>query len=358
MAGRRRLATLFAVAATVGSLVGGAGPASAAPPTVVSCGQTITADTTLAGDVGPCSTNGIVIGADGITLDLNGKSVFGTVEILDGAGVLLVGRSRVTVKNGTVRDFDGGVVIEGGGYNTVEGITARHNYGRATITKYGDGIAILSSRYNRVRESSAIDNAPYSGIGIYSLSDADHRYTTTGISSFNHVDHNLVKDNKEGRSATTRDNDGIRIEPSSTFNIISRNDVSGSALDGIALFGRSANNIVVNNYLHGNGFLNPNSRRGDGLIVFNRADNNIVEGNIANGNAANGIQIRGPLGANPGSVNNRIINNTASNNSQLPFIPSAAFGPTFDLKELNPNCGTNLWLGNTFGTTNMPACVQ
>ena len=48
----------------------GAGPAAASQ---VSCGDTITADTTLDSDLVNCPNNGIVIGADDITLDLDGQ---------------------------------------------------------------------------------------------------------------------------------------------------------------------------------------------------------------------------------------------------------------------------------------------
>ena len=41
----------------------------------VSCGDTITADTTLDSDLLNCPNNGILIGADGVTLDLNGHKI-------------------------------------------------------------------------------------------------------------------------------------------------------------------------------------------------------------------------------------------------------------------------------------------
>ena len=41
------------------------------------CGDTITADTRLDGDLVDCPNNGIVIGADDITLDLNGHRIDG-----------------------------------------------------------------------------------------------------------------------------------------------------------------------------------------------------------------------------------------------------------------------------------------
>src|SRR5688572_20040784 len=43
----------------------------------VKCGDTITADTTLDGDLLECPNNGIVIGGDDITVDLNGHTVAG-----------------------------------------------------------------------------------------------------------------------------------------------------------------------------------------------------------------------------------------------------------------------------------------
>jgi hypothetical protein len=43
----------------------------------VSCGQTITEDTKLANDLIDCPNKGIVIGADEVTLDLNGHTIDG-----------------------------------------------------------------------------------------------------------------------------------------------------------------------------------------------------------------------------------------------------------------------------------------
>ncbi|MDQ4132332.1 MAG: hypothetical protein M3179_03805 [Actinomycetota bacterium] len=41
-------------------------------------GQRNTQDTVLDAELGPCPGNGIVIGANHITLDLNGRTVFGS----------------------------------------------------------------------------------------------------------------------------------------------------------------------------------------------------------------------------------------------------------------------------------------
>lgn len=55
--------------------------------------------------------------------------------------------------DGTVTDFDGGIVIGVGTRNMVKDMTARDNIGRSVFsdddTQYGDGMAILSSTDNR-----------------------------------------------------------------------------------------------------------------------------------------------------------------------------------------------------------------
>ena len=68
------LGAFVAVAATGATALGGG---SAPAASELSCGDTITADTTLTSDLVDCPSNGIVIGADDITLDLNGHTVAG-----------------------------------------------------------------------------------------------------------------------------------------------------------------------------------------------------------------------------------------------------------------------------------------
>ncbi len=354
---RRKAARIATVAAVVlGSGLGLVTPASGA---VLSCGQTITQDTVLENDVGPCTNNGIVIGADNITFDLNGHRIFGRQGPGDRAGVYLRGRTGVTVKNGTVSNFDMGVAIEGGSGNTVSGMVARDNIGGTGGTG-GDGIAILSSRGNRVVNNRAHNNGPFSGIGLYSRVDADHpRQTPAGASRDNVIDGNSVTQNIISRnqsSPVNTDNDGIRVENDAAFNTFTNNQVHGNGLDGIALFADTSDNIVRNNVVTRNGFYRTTARRGSGIIVFSRSTRNVVEYNRSSDNADSGIDIRPPVGTSAGATNNRIRFNVAVNNSQLPFIPSPVFGESFDLKDGNPNCDANVWFGNRYRTFNQP-CV-
>src|ERR1700704_682336 len=100
------------VALAVGAwLVVGASSASAG---AVTCGQTITQDTTVDNDLSNCPGDGLVVGADNITLDLNGHTVSGPgATPTSSAGVRVTGRSGVTVRNGTVAQFDREVSVQG-----------------------------------------------------------------------------------------------------------------------------------------------------------------------------------------------------------------------------------------------------
>ena len=333
------------------------------------CGQTITQSTTLTADLGPCPNYGLIIGADGIVLDLGGHRIFGTPNFNDQAGVYMQGRTGVRVQNGTITAFDAGVVIEGGSRNTVAGITAIRNIGRQAggiNTRFGDGIAIESSSYNQVLNSRAEDNGPFSGIGVYSLVDADHPRATAGPSTNNVISNNEVLNNVVGRDGFTQvtDNDGIRIEATyagtafvMASNQILNNIVTGNGLDGIAIFGRSPGNVIRGNTSNNNGLYRSSARRGDGIIVFNFSDRTTIQGNFTSGNGDNGIRIRGPIGTNAGSLNNVIQYNTSVGNAVRPTIPSNAFGnAAYDLHDQNPNCDNNQWFGNRYRTA-FPPCT-
>ena len=113
----RSMVALFATLASLGVIlalaVAGAMGGGRAPASHVACGDTITADTTLDNDLIDCPNNGIVIGADDITLDLNGHGIDGDgTEFADcpknefcDVGVANDGHDGVRIKGGTVREF-------------------------------------------------------------------------------------------------------------------------------------------------------------------------------------------------------------------------------------------------------------
>ena len=148
-----------------------------AAATHVDCGDVITQDTTLDSNVGPCKSDGLVIAASGVTLDLNGYSVLGNKKNAEQVGIHLQNVSDVTVTSsrpgGTVAGFDAGVVVEGGSGNEVSNLTVRDNINdlQGPVCEYGDGILVLGSDDNLITANTVVNNGPYSGIALAGDSD-------------------------------------------------------------------------------------------------------------------------------------------------------------------------------------------
>lgn len=71
------------------------------------CGATIVANLELDHDLS-CAGNGLIVGANGIKLDLNGHTITGSGV---GFGISVIGRTGVSIVRGTVRNFVAGVRV-------------------------------------------------------------------------------------------------------------------------------------------------------------------------------------------------------------------------------------------------------
>lgn len=272
------LVSLFAFVAFAGTgaMALGGSPSSASQ---VGCGYTITADTTLDGDLTGCASNGIVIGADDITLDLNGRTVAGDGEpvkrcrrgeICD-VGVVNDGHDGVTLRDGSVHGFASGVVIAQARNNQVLNVSSSSNQffgfviaessrsvvrassGSDNPEPDGDGIGIFASRRLRIVGNSFLRNA----LGMH-VEDSTGIVINGNVFSRNHdmgllmeADRNQVRGNRCSRNGeciivapgnrnvvvanrSFRDNGGIAIEKG-RGNLVARNVVVHARWEGIRL---------------------------------------------------------------------------------------------------------------------------
>ena len=156
------LRTAIIAFSVMASLALGSGQALAAQ---VKCGDTITTDTTLHKDLVNCPSNGIVIGADRITLDLNGHTIDGDdtggpvcePPFVEDNGVENPGgHDGITIENGTIQEF--GTGIEGGyGRSVMRDLTVRSNRTR--------GIAIGSFPVEDSKDANEIVSNRVTGNG-------------------------------------------------------------------------------------------------------------------------------------------------------------------------------------------------
>ena len=126
----------------------------------------------------------------------------------------------------------------------------------------------------------------------------------------------------------------------------------GATSEGIIVQGVDDNDLVRNDVNDTIGFLNSNNN----TVVNNTASDN--QGGIAFGffgqpsnnneihaNTTDNNSLNSGLSIDVGSTGNNVTGNSAFNN--FPF----------DMQDNNPNCDSNKWQGNHFGTANQP-CIQ
>jgi parallel beta-helix repeat protein len=343
-AARARFASLAVIPgiAVAGVMVLSGGQALASQ---VSCGDTITADITLHRNLVNCPNNGIIIGADNVTLDLNYHRIDGDgapavgcdpeTEFCD-FGVLDNGHDSVTVTNGSVSEFALGVSVLGARKNRVLNVSStRHvlfglvvvdstrsvvengSFSR-NIPPEGDGIGVFGSNHIRIVHTKIRHNP---GPGIH-VDHSNENLIKRNVFSRNSpgillekADRNVVKRNRVSRSAS-----GIGIEGNRNVirrnrinrsrgheegfgiplaggdhNLIARNSIRDT--EGFAIsvgFEPGAGNVVRRNRIRGAGELaGPSAARRpqSGVLVDSRGKRTLVLGNVIRGGAEDGVHI-------------------------------------------------------------------
>jgi large repetitive protein len=291
------------LAAAVAAILAIAGAEASADH--VSCGDTITTDTTLDSDLLDCPSNGIVIGADDITLDLNGQTVSGDGEPFKACperefcdvGVLNNGHDGVTVRNGSVGQFESGVLVGRARENRVLNVSSSQNAffgfvvfrsaqilvrdstGSRNIAPDGDGMGLFESHDVRIVDNEFRRN-PGPGIHVQASTD------------------NLIKGNLISHSAPGILLGGERRADRADRNQVRRNRFVRNAAG--VLLGRGNRNVIARNRL---------SRDGDGIAIEN-ARGNLVARNVILDARKNGIYLgldEPPIGGVDNVVSRNVV---------------------------------------------------
>ena len=296
------LARIAIAAAALAALLAPA-PAVAKKP-AISCGDVVTGTVKLESDLVDCPGDALIVGADDVTIDLEGHTIDGT-----GAGAFHVGINNeaghdgLAVRNGTIQEFfkaisSGlpGSTADGG---RVRNVLFLHN--RFGMTAFGDG--------NRLCRNAAIGpGGPASSGGISVSGNGNWLLGNTVIGtnealvangSDNDVERNVSSGNEVGIAAgvgTGSDVEHNSITGSSATGIllndfdggdVSRNLVANGAANGIdVLLGSEGNRIRRNAVL---------SNAGTGIFIEPGSAANALERNVASGNGGDGVTVLDPL---------------------------------------------------------------
>jgi parallel beta-helix repeat protein len=354
---RRAAHTAFLLAVLAAILAPGRASADQAHP--VRCGDTITRDTRLKNDLVNCPGNGIVIGADNITLDLNGHTV-------DGDGVVgceelytcdfgvdnTAGHHGVTIKDGSIREFATAVVVLGANHNRLRRLSSSHNIlgGVLLIESPGArieqnsisanglttdqaGLIVFDSSGVRVEGNSVRDNGD---IGMFLQGVDDSRVERNSVSgnpeagvildgNRNEVSGNRASRNGDGISVGGDSNTIVSNRVSDSFacpdgcgagigstggtgNLIARNFVARASRAGIwiADFEDEGGLPTIDNVVERNLVVDAEA---DGVLVESTVTDTLLERNIAIGAGDDGIDVD--------STTTSLRRNTANGNGDL-----------------------------------------
>ena len=223
---------------------------SAAPvPTFVHCGMKVNHSILVRNDLVDCLFDGLIVNANGITIDLDGHTIDGKGL---GAGVRNKGFDNVTIKNGRLGDYDWGVALNTGTRrNVVENIspemTQEAAIGLGHIAEPDPALPVeppdpfpsadSGVRENIIRNNTIIGNSR----GVWMTAN------TQGT---------LIENN----SLTATSDDAIWLEHSH-HNIVRDNELDASSGAGVAARGLDVNTVVDNELEANNGGVRSSTSR-------------------------------------------------------------------------------------------------
>jgi parallel beta-helix repeat protein len=291
----------------------------------LSCGDVVQKSTTLDSDL-TCAGDGLIIGRDGVSLNLGGHTISGSQA---GVGIDNSGHDRVRIANGTVTGFSVGVRLTQADRNRLSGLRAVGNQDgvvlsssdRTTVvdsdfsnngfgpSDVGDGVAITSgSDRTTIRRTTARGNegrgifigdsrdtvvaGSSAGGGIAGLEAHGAPRTIVRRSTFDSGFTTVVLQDSDRSSITQSHIDGGLRSDSDDVRI------AGTTTNGMEILGDD--NSVVRSTATLNAF-------GSGILVTGGGA--LIAHNVANVNAADGITITAP-----GTV---VRGNTANDNLDL-----------------------------------------
>ena len=333
----RRSALLFPLA----SLAAGAALVLAVGaeggPTVVqsvSCGDTITQSVKLTADLHCSTTDGLDIGANHVTIDLGGHTIFGASPY---NGVSDIGYPYATIKNGAIDGFAVAAMLRTAPHGTVTGIVARNNPSVA--------IDVDGSAFTSVSKATVV---AYGYEGVYLQTDGSSLTSSTVSASSNPVGIGIVVwgsgDTVSGNTFSASAKDGIHVQFGGG-NQVTKNRVEGAGDNGIRLYDTQGATVSGNTVT---------GSAGVGILVQTTSDGTSLTKNLVWASGADGIQI------GTDSLGSLITGNTSSGNRSSGIDventdPSSRLGKnTADLNALDGIIGSvgDTDLGGNQGTDN------
>jgi parallel beta-helix repeat protein len=271
------------------------------------CGETVSADVRLTGNVScpdGVGTPGLVVGAAGIDINLAGHALRGQVFVGGGTGAGIdnsAGFDDVTIRNGSLSLWGAGIRLAGASRNQIRHV-------RAAGSPYG--IEIDGGDANEVRGSGAFGRV--TGIVV----SGSNGLVIANASASGGFDSGVVLDADQTRvlrnEVTAGEQNGIELQGSGNRLAANRIDGRSTTFDGNLVIRSGSDNVLVDNEVLGGALFDPNEPsgpQGDGIFVSVPTAGTVLRGNSAHDNDGDGIEIQ--------SADTRLRDNRATDNADF-----------------------------------------
>jgi hypothetical protein len=271
--------------------------------TNVDCGDTITADLRLSGDLDCLAAgrkDGPLVGADGVDIDLAGHRIRGRNFALDNSG----GFDDVTIRGGSLYSIGTALALDGASRNRINGVAAGLLEGPFVGPSTSTGISIHGGEANVVRHSALQGtSAGLSATDSPGLLVAD----STGVAGAGSRGGGAAVSINGSLARVLRNDFQASISVGGSSNRIVGNRVRG-VIYGIGLFGGN-DNLVAENDVHDTTTLLFAPDEGDGILVAAAAVGSRLRGNVVTSSYDDGIDVR--------SATTRLRDNRADDNTDF-----------------------------------------
>ena len=278
----------------------------------VSCGDTVTQNVKLTVDLHCSTSDGLDIGANHITIDLGGHTIFGVDPY---NGVADNGYPYATIKNGSIDGFENAVYLHAATDTAITDIVARNDPGvaisvdaspftavsKSTVVAYGyEGVYLQTDGSSLTKSTVAAGSNP-AGVGVVVWGSGNTVSANTisasaraGILVQYGGGNQVTKNRVQGAG-----NDGIRLYDTQGA-LLSSNEVTGTAGAGILVENTSDGTTLTKNTVW--------ASTADGIAISGDSLGSLITANVSSSNRSNGIDVQNSdpsskLGKNTADLN-------------------------------------------------------
>ena len=200
-----------------------------------SCGQVITQNVVLTSNLNCAETDGLIVNAGDIVIDLNGHTISGPdidsdTQTSSKVGIMIPNVNNVVVQDGTIEGFQAGVLMTGSQNVEIKGIVAKNNQ----IGLFSTGASILNAHLSIIMNNQ-IGIAGHSTQQSTIENNILFQNTLAGVTLVN-SDNSVITLN-----SITESGNGLYIDNQSNQNNVNFNNVLLNTIDV-----NNANGLPVN----------------------------------------------------------------------------------------------------------------